>query len=244
MPAKNLKPQLRTVLYEDNHLLVIDKPAGIATMGVQSGPTLHSMAADYIGRKYNKPGKVFIGFVSRLDTVTSGVIVMARTSKAASRLTAQFATKEAGGPCKLYLAVVQGHLNKPADTLRDLVYKDDQACRMRVSDNRRSDAKQATLAYETVAETEDATMVAVRLISGRKHQIRVQFADRGHPILGDRKYGSNKIFSHGIGLHSYKLSITHPTLKNRLDFFAPPPSSWNRLGVQAAIDSLSRSLDG
>lgn len=244
MPAKNSTPRSLTVLFEDNHLLVIDKPAGIATMGAESGPTLHSMAADYIGRKYNKPGKVFIGIVSRLDTVTSGVIVMARTSKAASRLTPQFAAKEAGGAGKLYLAVVQGHLDQPAGTLQDLVYKDDQACRMRVSSNRRHDAKQAKLAYQTVGETEDATLVAVRLISGRKHQIRVQFADRGHPILGDRKYGSASEFPQGIALHSFQLSITHPTAKTHMNFVAQPPKSWNRFNMQAAIKSLSESGDG
>jgi 23S rRNA pseudouridine1911/1915/1917 synthase len=240
MPQSNSSPpQSLSILYEDNHLLVIDKPAGVATMGAESGPTLHSMAAQYIGQKYNKPGKVFIGVVSRLDTVTTGVIVMARTSKAASRLTPQFAAKDATGASKTYLAVIPGHLDADSGTLTDWVYKDDAAHRMRVASTKRNDAQQATLKYVTVAENEHSAMLAIRLVSGRKHQIRVQWAERGFPILGDRKYGSNESFPAGIALHSWKLTITHPTLKTEMHFTAPLPQSWKRLGfANPSLDSV------
>jgi 23S rRNA pseudouridine1911/1915/1917 synthase len=236
------KPVPLSVLYEDNHLLVIDKAAGIATMGAQSGPTLHSMAADYIRRKYNKPGKVFVGIVSRLDTVTTGVIVLARTSKAASRLTPQFASKDASrdkdgnsnGASKVYLAAVPGRLDSDAGTLTDWIYKDDGAHRMRVTNPNRDQAKEAQLRYVTVATNDRATLLAIQLISGRKHQIRVQLADRGLPIFGDRKYGSDNEFASGIALHSWKLSITHPTLKDRRRWTAELPRSWKTLGFPAA----------
>ncbi|WP_235033196.1 RluA family pseudouridine synthase [Rubripirellula obstinata] len=232
------KPAPLSVLYEDNHLLVIDKPAGIATMGAESGPTLHSMAADYIRRKYNKPGKVFVGIVSRLDTVTTGVIVMARTSKAASRLTPQFAAKDSKGKTvgadKIYLAAIPGHLEPETGSLTDWVYKDDDARRMRITNANRDQAKQAQLRYVTVAKNDQATLLAIRLISGRKHQIRVQLADRGLPIFGDRKYGSKEGFaSPGIALHSWKLSISHPTLKDRRRWTAELPRSWKALGFPA-----------
>lgn len=228
-----LKPDSLSILYEDNHLLVINKPAGIATMGAESGPTLHSMAADYIRHKYSKPGKVFVGIVSRLDTVTTGVIVMARTSKAASRLSPQFAAKDSSGASKLYLAAIPGHLESASGTMSDWVYKDDAAHRMRITNPSRDQARKAELKYVTIAKNEQATLLAVRLISGRKHQIRVQLAGRGLPIFGDRKYGGTEAFSPGIALHSWKLAITHPTLKDRRQWTAELPRAWKQFGFPA-----------
>ncbi|NND99278.1 MAG: RluA family pseudouridine synthase [Pirellulaceae bacterium] len=226
-----------SILYEDNHLLVIDKPAGIATMGAESGPTVHSLAADYLKRKYNKPGKAFVGIVSRLDTMTSGVLVLARTSKAASRLTPQFGGPVAGKKSpperaeKLYIAAVQGRLAEDHATWVDQVYKDDTARRMRVGSPKNSrspgvDSQRAELSYRTMGRTDAATIVAVRLATGRKHQIRVQFADRGHAVWGDRKYRSTEPFADGIALHSCLLRITHPTLQTRLTFSTPVPPTW------------------
>ncbi len=254
------------ILYEDNHLLVVNKPAGIATMGAESGPTLHSLAADYIKRKYRKPGKAFVGVVSRLDAMTSGVIVLARTSKAASRLSDQFA----GGADKLpqkgaieqaltrdvekvYLAGIDGSLTDDSGEWVDDLFKDDAAHRMRVVDVKRAistpkasrvtDAKRAVLRYHRLTSGGNESVVAVRLITGRKHQIRVQFAERGHPVLGDRKYGSTRDFPAGIALHSWRLRIVHPTRRTPMWFQAEPPASWKQLLKKLVInDELQRRL--
>jgi 23S rRNA pseudouridine1911/1915/1917 synthase len=213
------------VLYEDNHLLVVNKPSGIATMGAESGPTIHSMAADYLKRTYNKPGKAFVGIMSRLDSMTSGVLVLARTSKAASRLSEQFAAKREG-VSKIYLAVVSPSVDSDKDNWTDWVRKDDSAKRMRVVDSSAKDAKQARLQFCTLGTGSDHSLVAVQLLTGRKHQIRVQFADRGHPVIGDRKYGSLRPFSAGVALHSWRLQIVHPTRREPMWFTAGPPPSW------------------
>jgi len=236
------------ILYEDNHLLVVNKPAGLATMGAESGPTAHSLAADYIKRSRGKPGRVFVGIVSRLDAMTSGVLVLARTSKAASRLTAQFSAKSkhmAGAvakgtkktvptaPRKIYLAVVSGKLDSEADQWTDQIRKDDAAHRMRLTSVPRPDSQIAQLRYQTLATTQAKTtqtntIVAIELLTGRKHQIRTQFADRGHPVLGDRKYESGVKFPSGIALHSWRLEIEHPTQRVPMWFEAPLPRSWGR----------------
>ena len=218
------------VLYEDNHLLVVNKPAGIATMGAEAGvTTVHALAADYLKRKYHKPGNVYVGIVSRLDTVTTGVLVLARTSKAASRLSDQFAGRGNHRPRKLYLAGVTGAVEPANGTWQDLVYKDDSAQRMRVTDRANSAAREAKLNYATISEASNGTVVAVELLTGRKHQIRVQAATRGHAIFGDRKYGSRDSFASGIALHSWQLVVEHPTKRVPMRFEAPLPRSWRAL---------------
>ncbi|QDT11371.1 RluA family pseudouridine synthase [Planctomycetes bacterium K23_9] len=251
------------VLYEDNHLLVVNKPAGIATMGSLSGESMHSLAADYVRDKYNKPGKVFIGIVSRLDTMTSGVLVLARTSKAASRLSPQFGgaagKRSVTRASKIYLAAVEGELpvNDSPVALVDHVRKDDQARRMRIvgertgsrpadsapSDSPPADSQRAELQYIVLGHAKGASLLAVRLLSGRKHQIRVQFADRGHAVWGDRKYGSKLPFPDGIALHSWMLQINHPTLKDRREFSVPAPASWNQFkGALPLADRLRETV--
>jgi 23S rRNA pseudouridine1911/1915/1917 synthase len=182
---------------------------------------------------------VFVGVVSRLDRLTTGALVLARTSKAASRLSIQF-----GGPGKskqvfaaaqkVYLAVLEGDLSADGElaesgTLVDQVWKDDAAFRMRVARSERSDARRARLEYIVVDRAASRTLVAVRLLTGRKHQIRLQFAERGHPVLGDRKYGSKQDFPAGVALHSWRLLITHPTRQDPMLFSAPVPPSWSRV---------------
>lgn len=225
------------ILYEDNHLLVVDKPAGMPTMGAEQGvQTVHGWATGYLKQRYQKPGNVFVGIVSRLDRLTTGVLVLARTSKAASRLSIQF-----GGPGKskkvstraekLYLAMLQGDLVNDSGlatsgTLTDSIWKDDAAHRMRVDRRQRSDAQEARLEYMVIDASTTQTLVAVRLLTGRKHQIRLQFADRGHPVLGDRKYGSTTDFPCGVALHSWRLVIGHPTKSDQMLFQAPIPACW------------------
>ncbi|MCO8122266.1 RNA pseudouridine synthase [Stieleria sp. TO1_6] len=247
------------VIFEDNHLLVVDKPAGMATMGTAAGtPSVHRWACDYLKRRYQKPGNVFVGVVSRLDRVTTGVLVLARTSKAAARLSIQF-----GGPGKskkvsqqaqkLYLAMVDGDLLcdgkfSASGELSDAVWKDDGAHRMRVDRTGRSDSQPARLQYCVIDNRPTRTLLAVRLLTGRKHQIRLQFADRGHPIMGDQKYGSETDFFDSIALHSWQLSIGHPTQMTALNFKAPIPANWNRVSApipdQAIIETrLAQTYD-
>lgn len=228
------------VLHEDNHLLVVNKPAGIATMGAEAGSTtIHSLAVDYLKHKYNKPGNVYVGIVSRLDTMTSGVLVLARTSKAASRLSDQFAGRGEMKSRKLYLAAVQGHVHPSQGAWRDLVRKDDAAHRMRVTQQSTSDSREANLRYRCVVDTPSGSLLAIELLTGRKHQIRVQAAERGHAIVGDRKYGSRRPFPVGIALHSWQLVVHHPTQRVAMRFEAPLPKSW----AQAAIPSIAPHRD-
>jgi 23S rRNA pseudouridine1911/1915/1917 synthase len=222
------------ILYEDNHLLVVNKPAGIATMGAVSGPTVHSMAEDYLKTTYHKPGRAYVGVVSRLDAVTSGVIVLARTSKAASRLSAQFAAGAPDRVSKIYFAAVTGKLERAQDELVDFVRKDDRAQRMRVVGESAQGAREARLRYLVLGRQRDLSIVAVQLLSGRKHQIRLQFADRGHAIVGDRKYGSTRNFTTGVALHSWRLKISHPTKGDAMWFQADPPDSWKSLRTMLA----------
>ncbi len=224
------------VLYEDNHLLVINKPAGIATMGAESGETVHSLAAAYLKDKYHKPGKVFVGVVSRLDAMTSGVLVLARTSKAASRLVPQFGDSGQGKKAsdvpravKVYLAAVEGPLTNDHGRWVDFVRKDDAAQRMRVVNETATGAQRAELEYCKLADADNVSLVAIRLLSGRKHQIRLQLAERGYPILGDRKYDSRHRFAAGVALHSWCLQITHPTRCRRCTWYADLPRSWKSL---------------
>ena len=220
------------VLLEDNHLLVVDKPAGLPTAGVVDRDSLVNWARRYVKEKYHKPGNVYIGVVSRLDTVTSGVIALARTSKCASRLSDQIRRAAVG---KHYLAVLHGELPSRSGQLVDQVFKDDAAHRMRVAaSGKTEDAKEAVLHYQCLHQWEDAgclrSLVSVRLITGRKHQIRVQFAARGAVVVGDRKYGDDgPPVGDGIALHCAAITFQHPTLKHTVAVQSLPPDSWSKL---------------
>jgi 23S rRNA pseudouridine1911/1915/1917 synthase len=265
-----------TVLYEDNHLLVVNKPPGVSTMGEERADeeTVHSWACDYIRQRYDKPGRVYVGVVHRLDRLTSGVLVLARTSKAASRLSEQFRREGAGTagdaaesgtaggetgdaaesgaaegrpPEKTYLAVVQGRMETPHGLLRDWLVKNERRERMEMvaADRRRPPgAVEAVLEYRSLRRGQepgraDVELLQVRLRTGRKHQIRVQFAERGHPIDGDDKYGGGDAPGGGrkpsqgsgtrrpgIALHAWRLSLDHPTTKTRMTWVAPIPETW------------------
>ena len=168
--------------------------------------------------------------------MTSGVIVMARTSKAASRLTPQFANHSGVGAKKTYLAVVAGRVEQQQGSLVDDVYKDDAAHRMRVAHHSRADAKEARLEYEVSGYDRESTLLKVKPLTGRKHQIRLQWSEAGFPILGDTKYGGERSWPTGIALHSWRLSIMHPTKKERMTFEAPVPEVWvSRLGSSLLV---------
>jgi 23S rRNA pseudouridine1911/1915/1917 synthase len=218
------------VLYEDNHLLAISKPAGLPTMGVaESEPSLLNLAKEYIKQRYNKPGNVYLGIVSRLDAPVTGVVLIARTSKAARRLTEQFRGREVE---KTYWALVDGHIAPAAGECVDWLGQDERHRRMWIVGPTLPGAKQARLAYKRIAELTDSSLLEVTLETGRKHQIRLQLAHRGYPILGDRKYGSRRPWAVGIALHARRLVLTHPVKGDRLVIEAPVPTAWRRFGVR------------
>lgn len=237
-----------SVLYENNHLLVINKPCGMPTMSATDGSlTAYQWSVDYLRQRYDKPGKVFLGVVSRLDRVTSGVLLFARTSKAASRMTIQFGgagkNKNVPGKAKkLYLALVQGKAAEAlpdSGELVDQVYKDESSQRMRVlrqhdrgGQSTVGKLQEARLQYQVLTRRENHCLLAVRLLTGRKHQIRLQFSHRGLPIMADQKYGSEAEFArggHAIALHSWQLKCFHPTTQESMHFCADVPQSWQKL---------------
>jgi 23S rRNA pseudouridine1911/1915/1917 synthase len=220
------------VLYEDNHLLVVNKPAMLPTMGVaEDRPSLLSAAKDYIRAKYAKPGNVFLGIVSRLDAPVTGVVLLARTSKAAGRLAKQFRDRDVE---KIYWAIVEGTIEPPEGRLIDYLYKDERHRRVHASAAETPGAQVAELQYRTVGlhhgepqlRDRSASLLEVRPHTGRKHQIRVQLSQAGFPILGDRKYGSVRRFPAGIALHARRLVARHPVSKMQMEFEAPLPEAW------------------
>ena len=218
-----------TILFEDNHLLAVLKPVGVPTMGVESGRTsLVTLAKDYLKRKYGKPGNVYLGVVSRLDSAVSGVIIFARTSKAAARLTEQF---RCGDVEKIYWALVEGRPEPAEAACVDWLWKDERQQRMVVCTPEQPGSQEARLRYRTFRALPRATLLEVLLETGRKHQIRVQLAHRGHPVLGDRKYGATMAFPHGLALHSRQLELQHPVRKTPLRIEAPLPAAWRKFGI-------------
>jgi 23S rRNA pseudouridine1911/1915/1917 synthase len=213
------------VLYEDNHLLVVNKPAGLATQGVVEGvESVLTRAKEYLKRKYKKPGNVYLGVVSRLDAAVSGALVLARTSKAADRLTKQF---QSGQVEKVYWALVESAPQPAEGELSQWLVKNDKAQRMEIVPARARGAQQARLSYRTLGKERMGVLVEVWLHTGRKHQIRLQMAGIDCPIVGDRKYGGRKAFAPGgIALHCVRLAIEHPTTKERLVFTSGPPGAW------------------
>ncbi len=222
------------VLYEDNHLLVVNKPAMLPTMGVaEDRPSLLTVAKEYIRRKYNKPGNVYLGVVSRLDAPVTGVVLLARTSKAAARLTEQFRERDVE---KIYWAIVEGQPAPLAGRLSDFLRKDERHRKVHVTGSQTPDAQLAELEYRVLGNNygeprlrpkADATLLEVRLLTGRKHQIRVQLAHAGWPIVGDIKYGGRHRFPVGISLHARRLVVSHPVSKIEMKIEAPVPASWH-----------------
>ena len=215
------------VLYEDNHLLAVNKPAMLPTMGVaEDVPSLLTVAKEYIRQKYGKPGNVYLGIVSRLDAPVTGVVLMARTSKAAARLTEMFRERDVE---KTYWALVEGRVEPPSGQLVHYLRKDERHRRMHVCGATTSGAQRAELEYRVIRVPESlaaGTLLEVQLLTGRKHQIRVQLADAGWPMVGDRKYGAVRRFPMGIALHSRRVAFEHPVRKTPLVIEAPLPDSW------------------
>jgi 23S rRNA pseudouridine1911/1915/1917 synthase len=214
------------ILYEDNHLLAINKPANLPTMGVESDRTsLLSVAKHYIKQKYHKPGNVYLGIVSRLDAPVTGVVLIARTSKAAARISDQFRRRKV---LKRYWALVEQAPSSSVGTWRDWLRKDERHRKVSTAMPGDAGAQEAILTYQTLDGARQAVLLEIDLETGRKHQIRVQLASHGLPVLGDRKYGSAVAFPQGIALHARELQFLHPTMKTRIRLVADLPAAWRR----------------
>jgi 23S rRNA pseudouridine1911/1915/1917 synthase len=201
------------VIFEDNHLLVVWKPAGDLVQADHSGvASLQDKLKSYLINKYNKPGDAFVGIVHRLDRNVNGVMIFAKTSKAASRLSDQIRRRVVQ---KKYLAVVNGYVEKPAK-LTHYLKKDSRTNTVSVASPEEKDAKQAILSYTPIAHSEKHSLILVDLVTGRPHQIRVQLAHEGFPVAGDHKYGKNDNLP--IHLQCVEMACNHPTQKAWLRF--------------------------
>jgi len=219
-PHKRVEPTVLNVLYEDNHLLGVFKPAGVLVQGDRTRDvTLIDLAKQYIREKYNKPGNVFLGLVHRLDRPVSGVVIYARTSKAASRLTKEFAERRVE---KIYFAIVHGELLEPEGDL--VSYIERVHLKARIAEAASERAKEAVLSYRVLARKSGLSLVELRPRTGRHHQIRLQLAQIGHPVVGDIKYGApDALPDRTIALHAGMLAVKHPTKDETVRLAAPPP---------------------
>ncbi len=216
-----------SVIYEDNHILVVNKTAGLLVQGDKTGDkSLLDLAKKYIKDKYQKPGEVFLGLVHRLDRPTTGVIVLARTSKALSRLSQQFKERI---PKKIYRAVVSG-TPEPKATLEHYLRKNPSKNKSFQYPKNTPNTKKAILHYRSVKQLKSYHVLDIELETGRHHQIRAQLAAVGLHIKGDLKYGAKRPNKNGsIHLHARSLTLIHPTKKEEMTFLAPTPDDviWN-----------------
>ncbi len=223
------------ILYEDNHIIVVTKPFGIPSQADNSNDEdMLSIVKTYLKNKYQKTGNVFLGLVHRLDRVTGGVMVFAKTSKAASRLSEQIRTNQFH---KQYLAVIEGIGFPRRGVLQDYLYKNREKNKVYVCSSNKKHAKECFLEYTVLAEKDNFSFVKIKLITGRSHQIRVQFSSRNYPIAGDVKYGSHKELGNHIALWAYHLTFIHPTKKEMLSFSQVPLKSYF-LNFEKEIEQL------
>lgn len=230
------------VLFEDNHVLVVVKPPGIPSQEDESrDPDMLTLLKEDVKMRHNKPGNVFLGLVHRLDRPVGGAMVFARTSKAASRLSESVRSRAFG---KTYMCVVQGRPAARSATLTHYIRKDSKRNQVTVYDAPAPEAKEAILDYSVTAAGKGYSLVAVKLLTGRPHQIRAQMAHIGCPLVGDLKYGADKrADSADIMLWSTSVSFPHPVTKETLTFRSLPERSaaWT-WWTQEELEAASRSL--
>lgn len=227
------------ILYEDNHILIVNKKPGDIVQGDKTGDTpLSDIIKQYIKDKYNKPGDVFLGVIHRIDRPVSGAVIFARTSKALARLNAMLKNREIH---KTYLAVVK---NKPPEDKGHLInylYHNEKNNKTYVSGTEKNKYLRSELTYELLQKSNNYFLLKINLITGRHHQIRAQLAAAGCPIKGDLKYGYPRPNADGsICLHSLQTEFLHPVQQKSLQVIAPPPANgcWKMFTLQA-IPSLS-----
>ena len=218
------------ILYEDNHIIVVVKEPGIPSQADKTKDAdMLTIIKQYLKEKYNKPGNVYLGLVHRLDRSVGGVMVFAKTSKAASRLSEQVREKQFR---KNYIAVVKGKFNNQKGIMKDYLVKDERMNKSFVTSKEHKNAKFSELEYEVIKydERTNISLVKIDLKTGRHHQIRVQFSSRGHSLCGDTKYGTRSR-SKQLALWAYKLRFYHPTTKEELEFTCLPETTgvWNIL---------------
>jgi len=218
----NLNFEKNNLIFIDNHIVVVRKPAGMLTQGDKTGDiSLFEITKEYIKKKYQKPGNVYLGLVHRLDRPVSGVVIFTRTSKAAARLNEQIRNRKI---IKIYWALVQG---KPAKEGQLIDYINRNEMISKISDENKG--KKVELKYRLLKHLDDISLLEIELRTGRHHQIRVQFASRDYPILGDFRYGSRiKFGNKALGLHAYNIKITHPVQRTEMSFVSLPEENWPR----------------
>jgi 23S rRNA pseudouridine1911/1915/1917 synthase len=226
------------VLYEDNHCLAVAKPAPLLTQGVPPGiPTLEAMAKAYLKERYHKAGNVYLGIPHRLDRPVSGVVLFARNTKAAQRLAEQFQKHQV---VKLYWAVVEGNVEPSEGRWSDWLLKLPEEARSTQVSAETPGARHAVLDYRRISTGPGVTLLEVRPQTGRMHQIRVQAAERGHPVLGDMLYGAKQPFGppaalareRVIALHARSLTFLHPIRFEPVTVTAPLPEYWQQLPME------------
>ena len=210
-----------TPVYEDNHIIIVNKEPGEIVQGDKTGDTpLSEIIKDYLKEKYNKPGNVFCGVVHRIDRPVSGLVIFAKTSKALSRLNEMLRKDNID---KTYWALVEGKPEKKEDVLENYLVSDGRINKTFVSTEDDPKAKKSVLEYHTIKEGERYTILEVKLLTGRKHQIRAQLSNIGHPIKGDLKYGAKRSNKDGsISLQAKKISFIHPVSKQEINIEIEP----------------------
>lgn len=221
-------PKKVNIIFEDNHLLIVEKPINMLAQGDKTGDLdLLSYLKQDLKIRYQKKGEAFLGLIHRLDRPVGGVMVFAKTSKAAGRLSEQLRNQEWD---KYYLAVIKGQPPQKEGILRHYLKKDRQKNKVKAQKKPFPGGKEAILEYRFLAYQQNLSLLALRIITGRSHQIRVQWADNNTPLFGDQKYGStvNKV-GQQLALYSFALKIIHPVKKEPLIFFALPNlhQPWN-----------------
>lgn len=212
-----------TVLYEDNHIIIVNKTSSEIVQGDKTGDKpLSEIVKEWLKEKYNKPGNVFCGVTHRLDRPVSGIVVFAKTSKALPRLNEMFKNKDVK---KTYWAIVKNEPAKPAGTLTNYLVKNEKQNKSYAYDIEKPNSKKAVLHYKLIAKSEKYYLLEIDLETGRHHQIRCQLAKIKCPIKGDLKYGFERSNSDGgISLHARKISFIHPVSKNLIEVIAPTPN--------------------
>jgi len=212
------------ILYEDNHIIIVNKPPRIPVQGDKTGDTtLLDIIKDYIKKEYNKPGNVYLGLPHRIDRPTSGIVVLSKTSKSLSRMTALFREKKIK---KQYWAVVKKKITPNNGSLVNFLKKNKSINKSFVSKNEKKGYLKAELDYQLIKELNNYSLYEIVLITGRHHQIRVQLSHIGSPIKGDIKYGASRTNKDGsIHLHSRNIRFIHPVKKEEINITAPPPKN-------------------
>ena len=210
------------ILFEDNHLIIVNKPSGVLVQGDKTGDTpLLEVIKKYIKDKYDKKGNVFLGLVNRIDRPTSGIVIYSKTSKALSRMNEKLKNREIK---KIYWLIISNKFGYKEGKLEGWFKKNNKKNKSFFFDNEKSDSKFGQLTFKKIQTLEKYCKVEVNLITGRHHQIRCNFSEIGYPILGDLKYGSKRSNKDGgIYLHSREIDFIHPVSKKKINIKADPP---------------------